>query len=173
MRSRRSSRHAFVTPLLVLGYLLAAFPVRAEVLPALEIAIQFQGSCAVDGSITVVNETTGSQVLDERVSWSAARPIEIHGFGGASEPGEVLRLTLLDSDDVTILFTTTEFQYDAGSRFRAALSCASTPYRELVPDTAAASPHDTVLGLLLVVAGVLWFSIAGALTMQPRQTTPN
>jgi hypothetical protein len=133
--------------------------VDAEVLPALEVVISFRGACSVDGSIRIVNETTGAEVLSRRVSWSAEQDIEFRGFGGASDSTQVLRLTLFGAYGTTALFESTAFDYGGGSRFRATLACNATPYQLVMPDSAVRhTPRpSTAAGLLLLLLAVMLY----------------
>lgn len=140
-----------------LGLALPLTRVHAETLPRLKVEIRFVGSCSVSGNITIRNETTGAEVLDQSVTWSAEQPIEVRGFGGASSPAEVLRLTLRLEDGTTVVFETTQFEYDDGSVLDATLACSSVPYTPQLPDSALplAPPHAPAGALLLVLATLL------------------
>jgi hypothetical protein len=157
-RQRIHYRVRLATALVAALLLATMTPARAdaEVLPALEVAIHFQGACSVDGSIQIVNETTGAEVLSSRVSWSAERDIVLRGFGGASDSKEVLRLTLYSADGTTVLYESTAFDYEDGSRFRATLQCNSAPYHAVMPDSAVRHPpRPPGAGLLLLLLAAL------------------
>jgi hypothetical protein len=156
-----------------LGLALPLHRVHAEVLPRLKVEIRFDGSCSANGNISIRNETTGAEVLDQSVTWSAEQPIEIRGFGGASSPDEVLRLTLRLQDGATVVFETTQFEYDDGSVFDATLVCSSVPYTPQLPDSALplAPPHAFAGVILLVLSALL--ALAGMVRRPQKLAAPS
>jgi hypothetical protein len=112
----------------------------------------------VNGVVRIVNVTEGYRLPDKGVRWSAERPIEIHGFGGADKPRDVLRLTLLDARGGARLYSARLAWSGSGSEYYATLDCSTVPYVPMMPDAAAVRSEPSLLasmGVGLLVAGTL------------------
>lgn len=151
-----ASAGAWVLILVAIGPVSAA---AADIEDSIYIAVDFRGSCQVQGFFQVKNLTQGGVLLDAPAAWSQDEPLISTWFGGVSG-SSVYQLTLLDADHETQLFRSTAFVHHAqGADFRALLDCSTTPYQVLMSDTALprprATPALTAIGGGLILLGVL------------------